>query len=293
LHPNHLPLAADADLGIPSIDRASSTLVQAQQSIVIGDISYHKEALMESIATVRQRVLLVESNTAVAEQIALHLRREAFDVVVAAECAEALQVIARCQPAIILLAAQLDDGAGVDLCRTIRSGGPNGTLRRLADTPLLMLAARADEHDRVAGFQAGADDYLTRPLSLPELVCRMRAIIWRNRGLSHALIEIGALRIDPRRYEAIAGDQALDLSPKEFELLYAMACQPGIVFSREDLIAQVWGFSYLGNSRTIDMHVSRLRQKLAVHQLCRCQITTEWRVGYKLVATEAPQRAAA
>jgi DNA-binding response OmpR family regulator len=72
-----------------------------------------------------------------------------------------------------------------------------------------------------------------------------------------------------------------------------MARQPGIVFSREDLIAQVWGFSYLGNSRTIDMHVSRLRQKLAVHQLCRCQITTEWRVGYKLVATEAPQRAAA
>ncbi|NJO85285.1 MAG: response regulator transcription factor [Blastochloris sp.] len=173
------------------------------------------------------------------------------------------------------------------MCATIRSGGEEGAFARIADTPVLLLTARADEEDRLRGFESGADDYVTKPFSPEELVCRVRAILRRSNGVSNALLEIGPLQIDPRRRMVSANGQIVALTPKEFDLIHLLASSPGRVFSRESLLERVWGYSFLGNTRTVDVHVNRVRQKLAIDAQCGEMISTEWGVGYKLCAPDA------
>jgi DNA-binding response OmpR family regulator len=119
-------------------------------------------------------------------------------------------------------------------------------------------------------------------------MCRIRAILRRSLGLSSALIEIGPLCIDPHKHQVLAGEQFVELTPKEFDLLHLLASSPGRVFSREELLERVWGYSFLGNTRTVDVHVNRLRQKLAVYEPCGEMISTEWGVGYKLTPIIMP-----
>jgi len=241
---------------------------------------------MEHSSGVRPLIMIVEDNPLIVEFVEAHLRHEDFEVLVAEGCTEAVQLLGQHEPQLIILDVVLDDGLGYDLCRMIRAGGEDGGLVRLADVPILILTARADEQDRLEGFQSGADDYLTKPFSPAELIARIRAILRRSVGVSHALIELGVLRIDPRSRRVFACEQEVSLTPQEFDLLHLLASHPGRVFSREELLERVWGYSYLGNTRTVDVHVNRLRQKLAVDDVCQDLITTEWGVGYKLVVTD-------
>lgn len=237
---------------------------------------------MEHSPAVRQQIMVVEDNELIVEFVEQALLDEHFDVIVAEGCAEALELLEEHHPDLIVLDIVLTDGTGYELCRAIRSGGEDGSLRGLADVPILMLTARADEQDRIEGFVAGADDYLTKPFNVAELIYRIRAILRRSRGVSHALLEIGQLRIDPFKREVSAGDQPIALTRKEFDLLHLLASKPGQVFTREELLERVWDYSYAGNTRTVDVHVNRLRQKLLLHPTDFEMISTEWGVGYKL-----------
>lgn len=239
---------------------------------------------MEHGSSIQPLVLIVEDHPLIIEFVESHLSRSGFHVISAEGCAEALTLLRQHTPDLIILDVVLDDGLGYDLCATIRGGGEEGVLSRIADTPILLLTARADEEDRLRGFQSGADDYVTKPFSPEELVCRVRAILRRSNGVSHALLEIGPLQIDPRRRTVSANGQIVALTPKEFDLLHLLASSPGRVFSRENLLERVWGYSFLGNTRTVDVHVNRVRQKLAIDDLCGEMISTEWGIGYKLCA---------
>jgi DNA-binding response OmpR family regulator len=240
---------------------------------------------MERASSFRPLIMIAEDHPLIVEFMEAHLRRNGFDVIVAQGCAATLQLLRQHRPALLILEAVLEDGLGYDLCRTVRSGGEDGALARIADLPILMLSTRADESDRLEGFRAGADDYVVKPFSPDELVCRIRAILRRSFGLSSGLIELGPLRIHPRKREACVDDQVVDLTPKEFDLLHLLTRNPGRVFSREDLLQRIWRYSYLGNSRTVDVHVNRLRQKLMAYGLSGDAIGTERGVGYKLVLT--------
>ena len=232
---------------------------------------------------VRPIVMLVEDNPLITEFVQARLQAEAFEVITAEGCKEAIDVLHNRQPDLLVLDVVLDDGLGYDLCREIRAGGEDNALMRMADLPVLMLTARANERDRIEGFQAGADDYLTKPFSPDELVFRIQAILRRSGGVSSALIESAPLQIDPRRREVLIDGNAIELTPKEFDLLHLLASNIGRVFSREELLEKVWGYSFLGNTRTVDVHVNRLRQKLAEYTGCSEMISTEWGVGYKFV----------
>jgi DNA-binding response OmpR family regulator len=241
---------------------------------------------MQKATGPRPLIMIVEDHPLIVEFVAARLHNEGFEVVAAEGCGEALALLATHQPDLLIVDVVLDDGLGYDLCRTIRQGGQDGALLHLADIPILILTARADEQDRLAGFDAGADDYVVKPFSPDELVRRIQAILRRSNGQSGLLLEVGPLRIDPRRREVWAGAHAVDLTPKEFDLLQLLACNPGRVFSREELLERVWGYSFLGNTRTVDVHVNRLRQKLADADGCADLIGTEWGIGYKLLVPE-------
>ena len=244
---------------------------------------------MTSTPGIRPLIMIVEDNPLITEFVHARLQLEDFDVISAEGCNEALHILQERQPDLLVLDVVLDDGLGYDLCRTIRSGADNGALARLADLPILMLTARANESDRIEGFQAGADDYLTKPFSPDELVYRIQAILRRSLGVSNALIESEPLLIDPRRRTASLEGRVLELTPKEFDMLHLLASNIGRVFSREELLEKVWGYSFVGNTRTVDVHVNRLRQKLAEHPTCAEMIGTEWGIGYKFVpASVAP-----
>ena len=226
-------------------------------------------------------VLIVEDHQLIIEFVQQHLQRANIQVMVAETCAEARCLLHKHTPALIVLDVVLDDGSGYDLCQYIRRGGDDGELAHLVDVPILMLTALAEEQARIEGFRSGADDYVTKPFNPDELVLRIQAILRRAIGISYALLEIGPLRIDPRRHEAFLEGQLLDLTPKEFELLHLMASHQGHVFTREDLCMRVWGYSYMGNTRTVDVHINRLRQKLAHCTHTNVLIETEWGIGYK------------
>jgi DNA-binding response OmpR family regulator len=240
---------------------------------------------MYTCGGVRQKILIVEDNPMIMEFMEVHLRREQFEVITAEGCTETLSLLKRHQPELIVLDVVLDDGLGYDLCRTIRAGGTDGSLAPLIDVPIVMLTARADQQDRLAGLQAGADDYVTKPFSVEELVLRIRAILRRSAGVSHGLIDVDVLRLDPRSREVTVGGQALNLTQKEFDLLHVLVSNPGRVFPREELLARIWGYTYIGNSRTVDVHVNTLRQKLAVYPNADKLITTEWGLGYKFIVS--------
>lgn len=238
---------------------------------------------MELSSGTKPLVMIVEDNPLIVEFVEAHLRREELEVVIAESCQEAITQLGQRQPDLILVDVVLDDGLGYDLVRNIRSGGCDGSLSRFADIPIVMLTARADEEDRLEGFRAGADDYVTKPFSPEELMFRIKAILRRSLGVSSAMIELGSLQIDPRKREVLVNYAAVELTPKEFDLLHLLASNVGKVYGREDLLERVWGYSFLGNTRTVDVHVNRLRQKLAAAGLPEDIIGTEWGVGYKLV----------
>jgi two-component system, OmpR family, response regulator RegX3 len=213
------------------------------------------------------RVLVVEDEEAIAEPLAEGLRREGFAVTVAGTAAEAL---AAAEADVVLLDLRLPDGDGLDVCRELRAR---------SDVPIIVVTARGEEVDRVVGLELGADDYVVKPFGIRELIARIRAVTRRAQGRSHeAPVRIGELELDERGRHASIGGEGLDLTAKEFDLLAALARDPGAVVSRNRLLEDVWNTSWYGSTKTIDVHVAALRRKLGDPTL----IETVRGVGFRL-----------
>jgi len=218
------------------------------------------------------RVVVVEDDASVAELVTLYLKNAGFVVEHCATAADARAAFARGAPACVILDLGLPDADGLELF---------AELRRKHDSPVLALTARAEDVQKVAGLDAGLDDYLTKPFNPRELVARVNAVMRRAAGSGGTRpLEVGNLTLDPARHEVAVAGQPVSLRAKEFELLEAFCRQPGIVLTRDKLLENVWGFAYPGETRTVDVHVKQLRDKLSG---ANAKIETVWGVGYKLV----------
>jgi DNA-binding response OmpR family regulator len=225
--------------------------------------------------TKSQAILVVEDETSIASFVAMYLTNAGFTVRVAGTGADALAKAAADPPALIVLDLMLPDLDGIDVCRRIR---------QRSDIPILMLTARDDDIDKIIGLEVGADDYLTKPFNPRELVARVKSILRRatpeRREFESASLEHGALRIDSGRREVTVDGEEIQLAPKEFDLLWELLDHRGLVLTRDQLLERVWGYTFAGDTRTVDVHVRQLRRKLGDAS----PIVTVWGVGYKVSA---------
>jgi DNA-binding response OmpR family regulator len=226
-----------------------------------------------------QTVLVVEDEASIASFVAMYLKNAGYGVKVAATGTDALEQVASDPPALIVLDLMLPDIDGVEVCRRIRQD---------SDLPILMLTARDEDVDKIIGLEVGADDYLTKPFNPRELVARVRSVLRRSaaerRRAESKQIRHGDLVVDVGSREVHVGDEEVQLAPKEFELLWELLDHRGLVLTRDQLLERVWGYTFAGDTRTVDVHVRQVRRKLGDAS----PITTVWGVGYKV----APERAA-
>lgn len=228
-----------------------------------------------------RRILLVEDEQDIAELVALHLGDLCDEVVVATDGYEGLRLATQGEWALICLDLRLPGPDGLEICRTVRRERPY--------QPILMLTSKSAELDRVLGLETGADDYLTKPFSVLELVARVRAILRRVDNLrqpapadtrNRAIVR-GEITIDPSRREVLLGNENVELTAREFDLLEYFARNPGRVFRRADLLDRVWGHGHEGYEHTVNSHINRLRAKIERDPSKPERIVTVWGVGYK------------
>lgn len=227
-----------------------------------------------------QTILVVDDERNIVQLTRLYLTKEGFEVEAAYDGRQALEKAQAHRPDLIILDLMMPEMDGLSVCRE---------LRKLSNVPIIMLTARSDDVDKVVGLELGADDYVTKPFNPRELVARVKAVLRRTQAAAEpaSVFEGGGLRIDVARREAVLDGKPLSLRSKEFDLLTAFLRNEGLVMDRERLIQQVWGLDFYGDSRTIDVHVAWLREKLAGS---RIQIQTVWGIGYKLVAAEDAEK---
>ena len=225
------------------------------------------------------KILIVEDDSNLLATLKYNLNKENFSVVTAADGAKALEVARSEKPDLIILDLMLPELSGYEVCRI---------LRKDMTVPILMLTARTEEVDKIVGLEIGADDYMTKPFSMRELLARVRAML-RRAEMTKTLaddhqqpMKIGGLEIDIPRHQAFLRDLQLDLSPKEFELLAFLAKNKGLVFNREQLLEKVWGYDYAGDTRTVDVHIRWLRQKIESDPAKPERVVTIRGTGYKL-----------
>jgi DNA-binding response OmpR family regulator len=220
-------------------------------------------------------ILVVEDEPSIASFIAMYLKRAGFSVRVATTGTGAIEQASADAPSLIVLDLMLPDLDGIDVCRRIR---------QRSDVPILMLTARDDDVDKIIGLEVGADDYMTKPFNTGELVARVKSILRRanpeRRELESAYLEHGPLRIDAGRREVIVRGEEIQLAPKEFDLLWELLDHRGLVLTRDQLLERVWGYTFAGDTRTVDVHVRQVRRKLGDAS----PIVTVWGVGYKVSA---------
>ena len=220
-----------------------------------------------------QTVLVVEDESSIASFVALYLKNAGYAVRTAANGNEALAQVAASQPALIVLDLMLPDIDGIEVCRRIRKS---------SDVPILMLTARDEDVDKIIGLEVGADDYLTKPFNPRELVARVKSILRRaapeRRQIESASIRHGDLVVDAGRREVRVAEQEIQLAPKEFDLLWELLDHRGLVLTRDQLLERVWGYTFAGDTRTVDVHVRQIRRKLGDAS----PIVTVWGVGYKV-----------
>jgi two-component system response regulator VicR len=223
------------------------------------------------------RIVVVEDDPAILRGLADNLRFESYDVLTATDGETGYQLIRDKRPDLVVLDLMLPRLSGYEVCRKLRAGG--------VDTPIVMLTARGEEADRILGLDLGADDYVTKPFSVSELLARLRALLRRAHPLKTRLDELrfGDVVIDFRRYEAKKGTRALDMTRKEFGLLRLLASRAGEVVTRDDLLNEVWGYESSPTTRTIDTHVASLRSKLEDDPSDPRRLQTIHGVGYKWV----------
>ncbi len=229
-------------------------------------------------------ILVVEDEESFVEALTVGLKREGFRVRVARDGVEALELFDLVQPDLVLLDVMLPRISGIDVCREIRTR---------SRVPIIMVTARSSEIDTVVGLEVGADDYVSKPYRLRELVARMRAALRRaplpdEPAAGPGALEVGDVRLDPDRHEVFVRGQAVTMPLKEFELLAALLDNAGRVLTREVLIDRVWGADYVGDTKTLDVHIKRLRAKIEVDPSKPNRIVTIRGLGYKY---ESPSRA--
>jgi two-component system response regulator RegX3 len=224
------------------------------------------------------KILLVEDERSIAEGLKISLEAEGFQVAWAKDGTEALGTWERTRPDLIVLDLMLPGVSGTEVCRTIRAR---------SDVPIIMLTARDTEVDRVVGLEIGADDYLTKPFSTRELIARIRAILRRAPigGMPAAAeelpIEVNGVRVDRSRHEVTVDGRPVELPPKEFELLAVLVEYAGRVLTRDQLIDEVWGADYVGDTKTLDVHIRRLRGRIETDPTDPQRIRTVRGVGYR------------
>ena len=231
------------------------------------------------------RILLVEDEENYRVPLAFSLRRDGFDVVQAADGVEAVEVFEAAGPSgggsidLVLLDLMLPRLSGIEVCRRIR---------RASTVPVIMLTARDSEADTVVGLRIGADDYVTKPYSYRELLARVNAVLRRSRGEeqepAEPVLEVGRVRMDVERHEVTVDGEAVAMPPREFELLELFMRNPGRVLARGEIIDRVWGADYVGDTKTLDVHVKRIRAKIEVEPGDPKLLITVRGVGYKLAA---------
>ena len=220
-------------------------------------------------------VLVVDDERPILEAVAYNLRKEGHEALLAADVDEALALFHRHYPDLIILDVMLPSASGLDVCRRIRAE---------SDVPIIMLTARAEESDRVIGLELGADDYVTKPFSIRELMARVRSVLRRtanNNPPARPRVEVSNIVIDPFGHDVTVNGRPVELTPKEFDLLHFMAANPGRVFTRQTLLDRVWGpDAYIGD-KTVDVHVRWLREKIESDPASPQRIITVRGVGYK------------
>lgn len=218
-------------------------------------------------------ILVVDDERNIVELVRLYLEKEGYSVVAAADGEQALMQYERSDPDLVVLDLMLPKMDGFEVCRE---------LRRRGDVPILMLTARSEDVDAIVGLELGADDYVTKPFNPRALVARVKAILRRTDVTARGgrPISVGNLRIDPRRREASVGARRLELRAREFDLLAALARDPGVVLTRDALLEDVWGTDFPGETRTVDVHVAEVRKKLGEDGP---QVETVRGLGYRLV----------
>ncbi|MEE8604778.1 MAG: response regulator transcription factor [Candidatus Aminicenantaceae bacterium] len=226
-----------------------------------------------------KRILIIEDDAAILRGLKDNLEYESYDVLTAADGEEGYYLIKEKKPDLIILDLMLPKMNGYELCRKVRNEG--------VTTPILMLTARGEEMDRVLGLDMGADDYVSKPFSVPELLARIRAIIRRiqkaKTGDLPNDLKFGEVSVDFKCFEARKGDVVLDMSRKEFGILRLLAARAGEVITRDELLDEVWGYDQYPTTRTVDNHIALLRTKLEDDPSKPCHLLTVHGVGYKLV----------
>ena len=222
-----------------------------------------------------EKILVVDDDPNISELLRLYLVKEGYQVTVAHDGEEALACYEKDRPAMVLLDVMMPKLEGWETCRRIR---------KLGDTPVIMLTAKGDTFDKVLGLELGADDYVVKPFDAKEVVARIKAVLRRcsseKEENTKGVIEFDNLRLDMSSYELRVCGKVVEAPPKELELLNCLASHPNRVYTRDQLLDEVWGFEYYGDSRTIDVHVKRLREKLSGAS-DQWELKTVWGVGYK------------
>ena len=222
----------------------------------------------------KTRVLIVDDDPNINQLIKLYLEKEGYETDTAMRGDDALNQFKKNPPHIVLLDLMLPGMDGWQVCREIR---------KISTIPIIMLTAKDETFDKVLGLELGADDYVAKPFDMKELVARIKAVSRRFQAADAPEKELvfPGLTININQYTVMYMGKELEMPPKELELLYFLASHPGMVFTREQLLEQVWGYDYFGDSRTVDVHVKRLREKLTEGEKLGWQIKTVWGVGYK------------
>ncbi|MBD5460921.1 MAG: response regulator transcription factor [Lachnospiraceae bacterium] len=225
----------------------------------------------------RQRILIVDDDSNIAELISLYLTKEFFETMIVGDGEAALEAVESFRPNLILLDLMLPGIDGYQVCREIRTKLP---------TPIIMLSAKGEVFDKVLGLELGADDYMEKPFDSKELVARVKAVLRRYKPTpaspqapADKCVEYPDLIINQTNYSVIYMGRTVEMPPKELELLYFLASSPNHVFTREQLLDQIWGYEYIGDTRTVDVHIKRLREKIKDHDAWK--ISTIWGIGYK------------
>lgn len=225
----------------------------------------------------KQKIMIVDDDNNIAELISLYLTKECFETQIVNDGESALTTFETFSPNLILLDLMLPGIDGYQVCREIRSKSA---------TPIIMLSAKGEVFDKVLGLELGADDYMEKPFDSKELVARVKAVLRRYKAAPEPVqnpsvkcVEYPDLTINQTNYSVIYMGNVVDMPPKELELLYFLASSPNHVFTREQLLDQIWGYEYIGDTRTVDVHIKRLREKIKDHDSWK--IATIWGIGYK------------
>ena len=225
----------------------------------------------------KQKILIVDDDENIAELISLYLIKECFETMIVGDGESALAAVESFEPNLILLDLMLPGIDGYQVCRQVRAS---------KQTPIIILSAKGEVFDKVLGLEMGADDFMEKPFDSKELVARVKAVLRRYKPVTttpvpsnEKRVEYKDLIINQTNYSVIYMGKSVDMPPKELELLYFLASSPNHVFTREQLLDQIWGYEYIGDTRTVDVHIKRLREKIKDHE--DWKISTIWGIGYK------------